>query len=313
MFDSKETAPESTIQKETKIVTPRESHAGTLLVVLLLALAVAGTSWYTDRRQEEQGAELTRLPGLQTSLDGLKSRVGAAEDSLRFAGDRWSTVDERLAKIENRAGNVLTSAKNKTEKLMIDLEARVDSRLQQIDQETTMIKTRMDQVESNNRFQRAELERVRHELADSQHEVADLRQDTSQDIRDVRASNDEASNQLDGRLGELERDHRDQRVDFEISKDRSQHLLPGVTVSVESTDPVHQRYNGWVWLLQDRRTVWVRNQPAQVPVMMYPKAGGAPLRLVVNQVNGRDVTGYLLVPESQAAFGQAASVLSGGN
>jgi hypothetical protein len=168
-------------------------------------------------------------------------------------------------------------------------------------------------MESNNRFQRAELERVRRDLADSQHEVADLRHDTSQDIHDVRAANDQTADRLDGRLGQLERDHRDQRIDFEISKDRSTHLLPGVTVSVESTDVEHQRYNGWVWLLQDRRTVWVRNQASQTPVLIFPKAGGPPLRLVVNQVNHRDVTGYLLVPESQMAFGQAAEAPSGGN
>jgi len=314
MFD-KDTTPKTTVEKETKIVPvhDRESHAGTLFVVLLLALAVAGTSWYMDRRQDQEDAQVARLPGIQTSLDGLKSRVDDAEDTLRFAGDRWSTMDTRLAKIENGAGSVLVVAKDETQKLMGDLEARIDARLQQMDQETGVIKTRLDQMESNNRFQRAELERVRRDLADSQHEVADLRHDTSQDIHDVRAANDQTADRLDGRLGQLERDHRDQRIDFEISKDRSTHLLPGVTVSVESTDVEHQRYNGWVWLLQDRRTVWVRNQAAQTPILIFPKAGGPPLRLVVNQVNHRDVTGYLLVPESQMAFGQAAEAPSGGN
>ncbi len=309
MFESKDSTPETT-EKKTKIVsTPvRESHTGTLALILLLTLTVAGTCWFLGQRQDQQERQLTRLPAVQTSFDGLKARVDVAENNLRNWSDRWSVFDTRLAKIEKGAGNVMTTAKDRTAKIIGDLEARVDARLANFDQQASVVNTRLDQLESANRFQRAEFDRVRREMADSRHEVADLRSDTSQDLHELRASNDQTADRLDGRLGVLEKDHRDQRIDFEISQNRSQPLVPGVTVSVESTDVEHQRYNGWVWLAQDRRTVWVRNQDAQVPVMIYPKAGGPPLRLVVNQVNHGDVVGYLLIPESQASYGQAADV-----
>jgi hypothetical protein len=316
MFESKETTPKTTVERETKIVPAylkQRSHAGVLFLVLLLALAVAGTGWYMGHRQDRQEAQLAKLPGVQASLDGLKSRFDATEAGLRDWSDRWSTMDTRLAKVENRAGTLMATAGHETAKVFGDLQSQMDTRFRQVDDKQAAINTRLDQMESTNRLQRVELDRLRRDVGDSQKEVADLRSDTTQDITAVRAANDETADRLNNRVGQLENARQKQRVDFEISNNRSSHLLPGVTLAVESIDATHQRYNGYLWLLEDRRTVWIRNQDAQVPVLIYPKAGGQPLRLVVNQVTPHDVAGYLLIPVSQLAYGQAGTVTSPGD
>jgi hypothetical protein len=213
MFDGNQKPPKPIVTKEVKIITRyvKESHAGTLAMVLLLALAVAGSNWYTNHRQDQEDQQLARVRQLQTSVDDLKTRLETAEDNLRFMSDRTSTVDDRLANIEGRS---------------------------------------------------------------------------------VRLSDSHAGGRAANGLHH-------QRISFEISMNHSQRLLPGVSVSVESTDAEHHRYNGWVWLSEDRRTVWIRNQAAQVPLTIYQQTGGPPLQLVVSQVHQHDVTGYLLVPGSQ--------------
>ncbi len=97
-----------------------------------------------------------------------------------------------------------------------------------------------------------------------------------------------------------------ERVDFELTKGQTKELVPGISVQISGTNPMYQRYRGSLWLLQDRRTLWLRDQSVHQPVRFFHKETGEPYELVVTDVTQKFVIGYLLVPVRQEAVGALA-------
>jgi hypothetical protein len=51
-----------------------------------------------------------------------------------------------------------------------------------------------------------------------------------------------------------------------------------------------------MWLMPDRRTIWLKNQGAQEPIVFYGVKDGKKRELVITNVTKNSVTGYLLLP-----------------
>lgn len=51
-----------------------------------------------------------------------------------------------------------------------------------------------------------------------------------------------------------------------------------------------------MWVLPDRRTIWLRGQSAQVPVVFYGYNDGQKRELVITNVTRNSATGFLLLP-----------------
>src|SRR5207249_8028075 len=86
------------------------------------------------------------------------------------------------------------------------------------------------------------------------------------------------------------------RVDFEVTKNHSHELAAGISLGITSTDLLHRRASGWMWVTSDRRTIWLRGQGAQEPVIFYGYRDGKRRELVITGVTRDSVAGYLLLP-----------------
>ena len=64
-----------------------------------------------------------------------------------------------------------------------------------------------------------------------------------------------------------------------------------------STDVRYRRVSGWIWLMPDRRTIWLHDQGAQEPVVFYTYPDGKRRELVITNVTQDSASGYLLLPE----------------
>jgi hypothetical protein len=82
------------------------------------------------------------------------------------------------------------------------------------------------------------------------------------------------------------------RVTFSVPMNHSRQLIPGISLGVTATDTGRQRMNGWMWLMPDRRTIWLRDQ-RQGPVVFYGHEDGKRRELVITRVTPNSVTGYL--------------------
>ena len=96
------------------------------------------------------------------------------------------------------------------------------------------------------------------------------------------------------------------RIDFEVNRGHKEDLAEGVSLDITGTDVCHRRANGWMWLMPDRRTIWLRGQAAQQPVIFYGYPNGKRRELVITNVTKNSVTGYLILPADTGSYMTAA-------
>jgi len=93
-----------------------------------------------------------------------------------------------------------------------------------------------------------------------------------------------------------------QRVNFQVSENHSRELVPGISFGLSRADAGRRRANGWMWVMPDRRTIWLRDQAAYEPVVFYGFRDGQKRELTITRVSENSVAGYLTVyGESRAA------------
>ena len=86
-----------------------------------------------------------------------------------------------------------------------------------------------------------------------------------------------------------------QRVAFNIPLHHSRQLTNGISIGLTAIDPYDQRMDGWMWVMPDRRTIWLRSQSARDPVVFYGHDDGRRRELVITRITGDSVSGYLLL------------------
>jgi sortase A len=86
------------------------------------------------------------------------------------------------------------------------------------------------------------------------------------------------------------------RVTFEVSKGHSRKVSPGISLGLTGIGLSHLRVNGWIWVMPDRRTIWLRDQGTQVPIVFYGYLDGKRRELVITRVTTNSVIGYVLLP-----------------
>jgi sortase A len=91
------------------------------------------------------------------------------------------------------------------------------------------------------------------------------------------------------------------RVAFQVAERHSRELAPGISIGLSGTDPHRRVVNGWMWVLQDRRTIWLRDQLANEPIVFYVYSDGKPRKLVITSVSANSISGYLVVPDKGPA------------
>jgi len=82
-------------------------------------------------------------------------------------------------------------------------------------------------------------------------------------------------------------------VAFEVDEGHSRELAPGISFGLSSTDATGHLVNGWMWLMPDRRTIWLRNQNMDEPISFYCGHDGGRCELRITKVTSGRVAGYL--------------------
>ena len=76
-------------------------------------------------------------------------------------------------------------------------------------------------------------------------------------------------------------------------------LAPGLTLTILKTDVNFQRFQGYVSLTHEGKTLWLNNLSAKETVDLYSQQYSHPYSLVVTAVNDEGVAGYLLLPAAR--------------
>ena len=96
------------------------------------------------------------------------------------------------------------------------------------------------------------------------------------------------------------------RHDFEIREDRASEVVPGVLLTIKDTNVGRQEISGWLYLENEHRVVYLKNQGLLQPITVYGVYGKEARDIVITRVRKDDAVGFVLSPKTE-------SLLSAGN
>ena len=96
------------------------------------------------------------------------------------------------------------------------------------------------------------------------------------------------------------------RIDFEVSKDRTEEVVPGIYLTIKRMDVGRQQVNGWLQIASDGRFVWLTGAGAQNPIGFSGRGDERATQLVFTRIGDHSAAGYLLVPDVSAKTERAA-------
>jgi hypothetical protein len=272
------------------------------LSVFVLAVALGFLVYYAYNYAKTQNLRITQIFGNQEAMDTLTQRLGAAETEMHDLAGDWQGVAPRVTALEGRvamdAKQTRMYAQSLTLQLHQQLTAEMDARIAALN---ARLNPRLAQIESEQADQRAQLDAVEANL---KQDISTVRDENGRELSGVRRQEGENARDITAISQRLDRE----RIDFELGKGQEKDLLPGISLRIEKMNPTYQRYRASLWLLQDRRTVWLRDQSVHESVRFFHKDGGdqnEPYELVVTDVNKKAVVGYLLAPVKPEASAAA--------
>jgi hypothetical protein len=98
-----------------------------------------------------------------------------------------------------------------------------------------------------------------------------------------------------------------ERFDFEVAKGKVQQITPNIQLSLTAVDLRFHRADGWMWVMPDRRTVWLRKHSTSEPVIYYGHDDGKKRELVITDLTKNSMIGYLLLPKGTAGGGAVSA------
>jgi sortase A len=82
-------------------------------------------------------------------------------------------------------------------------------------------------------------------------------------------------------------------VAFTVAEGHSRELVPGkIWLGLSSADSELNSVSGWLWVMPDRRTIWLRDVDTHHPIVFYQD--GEKREVVLTKVARTSATGYLL-------------------
>lgn len=305
LFTRTEEVPRTERIDNTAKTSQRNHVKGMWAVIAVLAVALGAAAGYGYRTAKNQSLEISQLSQGHAAIG---PREDATDIKVSDMSTGWTSLTQRVRDLEGKVGGSLRQSKTYAKNLADELHKQVDA---EMDARTTSLNARLSEVESEQKTQNAQLAQVQSQL---QQQIQSAREDAGKGISAVQQQVSTNADNLYALSNSLQR----QEVRFEVAKGQTTELTPGISLNLGGTNVEHQRFHGYLWLLEDHRFVWLKDQNVNQSVQFYHKAGGAPYDLVVTDVSKDFVLGYLLIPKDQqsnlaAAPAQTTASNSAGN
>jgi hypothetical protein len=283
----------SSITQPVVIKEGRRSTAGLWAAIVILFAALVGLGAYGYLALQKNNIALNELPGMKDTTSALADRLDAAEEQFTSWGEQWHLLQKQVDRLDKKIVQSRAQAREEAQQMVAQLHTRLEQEMQERDQ---AVDARFNRLESDQQG-------VRTEMAQLGQNISAVAQESGAQVGLLQNRLDRGERNLDALARQL--DH--QRLDFELAKKNTRELAPGVSLRVTGTDVRRQQFDGWLWLMPDRRTLWVRDLGLQQPLIFYHKDGDDPSQLVITRVTKNAVIGYLLLPAgSQATLGASA-------
>ena len=278
----------------------------------VLTLGMAGAVWYTLPILKKHDSLLAQSAGVKQSVNALGGRLEQQNQKLAESSKGLEQLRQEIADVRREMRWRMATVKKQAGKSADELFGRVQK---EVRGEIDGIWTKVARLELSRDADEVQIAGLQDELIQLREELALETQDLSDQIAE---SGSATERRLTGLDASQERDRKAleavnrklaiRRIDFEVTKGRNVELAPGISVEITGTDVAYRRVSGWMWVLPDRRTIWLRKRGAQEPVVFYSNDDGKKRELVITSVTKRSAAGYLLLPDeaSETAFAPVA-------
>ena len=219
---------------------------------MILVLALAGASAYLYLGLRNNNITFSQVPELLKSITTLGGRMDSTEAKLRDLAANWDGLTNHLAELDRKVNSGLRATRNQTRELVEQAAGRLQAEL---DQQGRVVDARLNNVESMQRQDRAQLaqlnDQLRGQVASLRDQLAAAQESTGRDLANLQGQVSEDQGNLHTLAQQLHRD----KVTFEIVKNSPTELAPGVTLTVLKTDVSYQRFRGYISLTNEGKTL----------------------------------------------------------
>jgi chaperonin cofactor prefoldin len=236
-----------------------------IAVVVLLALT-AGGAWWFNTRLTEQESSIAKVVG----AEGLLQRLSGAETLLKNLPTQWSDVTTRVETLDKTVSETASKA---------DLEKRIGE-----------LNERIAALQAQNRDDGTELASLRDQLSAA-------RRASSQPAAAIPRRQESITPPVNPPDRTLR--------DFQVMMERAAEVVPGVLLSIKETDVEQQQVNGWVYLQEQRRFVYLKNQGLGKPITVHDIQNKQSHDIVFTQIRENNARGYISSPKTPVSVSAA--------
>lgn len=294
----------------------KRRHRILTTALILLAAALVGGAWYAYPLLKNHDLTLSQIPTTLTDVQKSVFSLGEQAKATDAKVDDWSTRQEELRGQLNRARGELMARVDSARKQASEASTALFERVRsEVATQMDSVKTQLARIETSRESDRQQIAQLQQELTQVRGQV----QQQGRELASVQGRVDQNANSTDREIAAVkttqQRDRGDfdayadkfavKRVDFEVTKNHSSSIAPGISLQVNTTDVSYQKVSGSV-LTPDNHTIWLRQLKVQEPVFLTSFADGRTRELVITRVNKTGALGYVLVPAQDAVTSSAA-------
>jgi hypothetical protein len=287
--------------KSEQIKTVRHGHRGVwtgAAFVLTISLVGASTHWLNSELRS-QGSSIAKLLGMQKTVDSLSDRMIGAETALSTFPAEMNKVTGRMDALDKKVTSVQKAASAKPT-------AGASPAIAELGNSVGKLNEQMAKLQAQHEDDAAKLESLQQDLANNREQTAVglarlksmIPNDATSDVANLRVAVDRNEAGISTLANQIDRD----RHDFEVHEDRVVELVPGVLLTIKDTNVGRQEISGWIYLENDRRVIYLKNQGLLQPITVYGVYGKASHDIVITRVRKDDAVGFVLSPKSEATL-----------
>ena len=295
----------------------KRRHRILTTALILLAAALVGGAWYAYPLLKNHDLTLSQIPMTLTDVQKSVFSLGEQAKATDAKVDDWSTRQEELRGQLNKARGELMARVDSARKQASEASTALFERVRsEVATQMDSVKTQLARIETSRESDRQQIAQLQQELTQVRGQV----QQQGRELASVQGRVDQNANSTDREIAAVkttqQRDRGDfdayadkfavKRVDFEVTKNHSTSVAPGISLQVNATDISYQKVSGSV-LTPDNHTIWLRQLKVQEPVFLTSFADGRTRELVITRVNKTGALGYVLVPAQDAVTSSAAN------
>jgi len=298
--------------KSLEVAVKRHGRMGmwSVVVVVFLFAATGASGWLLNRQLKTQGTSLGELLGLQQTIDKLNRRMASTEVTVSTFPSQLANMSGRLDALDKKGGTRQVASAAKPAVPAAPVAATVTP---ETDNQVSQLNDRIATLQAQHTADSMKIDSLHNELAlmrqDTTNEFANVRSqipaDTTPDVANLRAAVDRDQVSIATLADKMDRN----RSDFEVSQGQAREVAPGILMTIKATDVGRQEVSGWLYLQNEHRFVYMKDQGLMRPITIYGSSDKQKHDIVITRVRKSYAIGYVLSPKSPVETASA----TGGN